>query len=355
MGKGDTPTAGVGDNPHRIFLGGRLAKRAGILISALSVALLALLLSPVAVLAADPDEPDTFQIISVIACRHVYEADDFILVFHYEIYYESGQPDTPASKLFLFRLMDTNGTDQLGSITPYPYQNSGYDQGCSAFYFSADDAPTWEEAYVLRMEGNPQYWVSPPVVTYSLLASDYSQLETQEENRLLLGNYILDVAMDLEINWQTKMVTEVDNGTVLSSTGETYFLGAINGLRVIAPQIFSTQIIPPDYTEREWETTQADAWAIRYDGTWLGDALENLEDTLGIQWNIITGIGILGIIILIFALSQWKFNTTSAAPIPASLILLMGTLMGFVAPIVMALTTLGVVMFSGYILLFRHG
>jgi len=356
MGARDAPAEGAYNSIRFIILGRRDKKKTiRLIITGLISAFLLLFLSGPQVLAVDPASPDTFEIKSALACRHVYETDDFILIVHYEIHYESDQPADPVDEVFSFRMLDTTGTQLIGSSIPYPYNNYGYDEGVVSFYFSAADAPTWGLPYIISIQGSPVYFASPPVMTYTMTAEDYSTFATQEDNRVLLGNHILDVAEDLEVDWQTEMIIDTGTKIVLSTTGEYYFLGTIHGIKEMAPQIFSTSMLNPDYSPGNFTMAEANAWATRYDGTWVGDALDNIEDLFGIQWNIITGIGVLILIIGLFAICQIKFSTTSPAAIPASLVLLCGTIMGFVAPVIMALITLMMVLFSGYILLFRNG
>jgi hypothetical protein len=304
---------------------------------------------------SDPPAPTNMQFESVKVCRHLVEDDDFLLAFHYNIHYDSGQPDTPANKLFMFRMLDTGGTDYLGSIVPYAYNNSGYDQGCSAFYFPAADAPTWEEPYIIRISGNPEYFRDPPMANYTLVTSDYSQMETSEENQVLLGNYILDVARDLENNWDTTLLYEGDMGTVLNSTGEAYFRGSISGLQLMAPQIFSTQVTTPEYEETEWTEEQGQAYESRFEDTWVGRGLENLGDMLHMKWNVITGIMVLAAIVALAIFCQWRYATTKPALIGGILVMLGGTVMGWVAPAIMAIVTIFFALFLGYLWFFRHG
>jgi len=308
-------------------------------------------------LAADPALPDSFQIISVQVTHYVIEQNDFLLSFHYNIHYNNpaSQPTTPANKLFHFRLIDTDGSTQLGAIAPYPYQNSGFDQGVTAFYFPASTAPDWEQAYTLRMEGNPQYWTSPPVITYTLVASDYSQLTSKAENQTLLGNYLINIARDLEINWSTKLLIESSSGTVLNSTGDAYFRGTINGLQYMAPKIFASQSTNPIYEPETWTQAQGHVYEQRYAGTWIGDALEQLGATFHVQWNVITGIFIVLLILGIFIICQMKFSTSTPGIIAGSLILLMGAVMGWVAAAIMAITTILFAMYFGYVIFFRQG
>jgi len=334
---------------------GRQIKKCRIVIPGLVIALFLLGVLTVPVLADDPPAPDNMQIESAGVFRHLVEEDDFLLVFHYNIHYDAEQPDTPANKLFTFRLLDTNGIDYLGAVVPYAYYNSGYDQGCSAFYFPAADAPEWEQAYVLRLAGNPEYFTEPPTANYTLNTSDYSQMETAEENQTLLGNYVLEIARLLENNWDVALLYEGDMGMVLNSTGETYFRGSISALQIMAPQIFSIQVTSPDYSETEWTEEQGQSYEERFLGTWVGRGLESFGDMLHVKWNVITGILTLGAIVGLAIFCHWRYATTKPALIGGSCILLGGTVMGWVAPAIMAIITLFFAIFLGYNWFFRHG
>jgi hypothetical protein len=334
---------------------GRSIKKSNIIILAWIIGLLLTGLFPRSVLADDPPAPTNLQLESVKVCRHVIEEDDFILAFHYNIHYDADQPDEPANKLFTFRLLDTNGIDYLGAVVPYAYNNSGYDQGVAAFYFPAATAPDWEQAYVLRVAGNPEYFSSPPLTSYTLTLSDYSQMDTQKENQTVLGNFILDVARDLEINWSTTLLYAGDLGTVLYSTGETYFRGAIPGLQVMAPQIFPVQTTSPEYEETAYTETQGKSWEERFAGTWVVQALEGMGNLLHMKWNVITGILVLGAIIAFAVWSQKQYETIKPALVSGSVIMIGGTELGWVASAIMAIVTIFFALFLGYVWIFRHG
>ena len=162
-------------------LGSRLKKLSIIAPGAVTVLLLIGLICQPAW--ADPAAPADLQVESAKAFCNVVEDGDFVFVFHYNIHYaEEDQPDDPANKLFTFRLLDVNGIDYLAAIVPYVYYNSGYDQGCAAFYFTADEVEekemSWESAYIVRISGNPEYFSSPPLTSRTLVTSDYSQVES---------------------------------------------------------------------------------------------------------------------------------------------------------------------------------
>ncbi len=330
----------------------RQIKSLSIIIAALVIAII---LAATPAHAADPPTPDNLQFESVMAFRHVIEDDDAVFVFHYNIHYDSGQPDEPANQLFTFRLLDTDGEDQLGAIVPYAYYNAGYDQGCAAFYFPAADAPTWGGAYIVRISGNPEYFSSPPLCSHTLVASEYSQMDTQEENQTLLGNYILDIAADLETNWDVTLLYVSDLGMVLNSTGESYFRGAIPGLAAMAPQIFPVQTVTPEYEETDWTEAQGEAYAARFEDTWVGESLARAGEDLHIGWNVITGILTFGVILVLAWFCQRTYGTIKPALLAGILVMLGSATMGWLAMAIMAITAIFCALFLGYIWMYRHG
>jgi len=355
LGKGKPDTKGATDlvEPNRM---GRQFKKPSIIALTLIVVGLFLLLLVVPVLADDPPAPDNLQIESVKVFHNVIEEDDFTLVFHYNIHYSAAnQPDDPANKLFTFRLLDTDGVDHLAAIVPYAFYNSGYDQGCAAFYFSPDAPPDWELSYIVRISGNPEYFSSPPLVSRTLISSDYSQVNTQEENQTQLGYYIFDIASDLASNWSTPLFYTGDLGQVLNTTGESYFKGAIPGLQVMAPQIFAIQTTNPQYTPTEWTEAKGKAYEEQFENTWVGKSLEDLGNLFHIKWTVLTGMMILGVIIAIAVWCQWKYSTTKPVLIAGAIVIVGGTRIGFVAPAIMAITTILFALFLGYVWMFRHG
>lgn len=330
-------------------------RKSGLVILGFAVALLAVGLFPSPAW-ADPAAPTNLQFESVEVFRHVIEEDDFVLVFHFNIYYEAEQPEEPANELFTFRLLDTNGIDLLGAIVPYAYYNSGYDQGCSSFYFSADDAPDWGQAYVVRISGNPEYFSSPPLVSRTLTFSDYSQLETQEENQASLGGYIIEIAKDLETNWTTELLFVGDTGMMLNSTGEAYFKGAITGLQAMAPQVFPIRTTSPQYEETEWTGAQGEAYEERFADTWIGETMQTLGDFFHVKWNVITGFMILGVVIALAVFCQWRYGNIKPVAISSTCLFLGGTVSGWWSAAIMAIITIFIGgLFLGYVWMFRHG
>ncbi len=267
-----------------------------IILVALCVACLMTLVGAGPVMAADYE-----HILSAKVFRHLLETGDMLVVVHLDIHRDV-IPAVPLNQFFLFRLMDATGTITLSSTIPYIYYNSGYDESAISFYFSADSAPAWGGAYVVRVSGNPEHHSSPvPEVLYTLTASDYSQFDTQVENREALGDHIIDIAHSLQLNWGVIMTENSDTGEVLTDTASSYFLGAIPNLRYMVPDIFPIISLLPDLgTPAHPSTTQADAYRQRYAGTIVGDALDELGSFFGgIPWNIITGIGTVILVLLL--------------------------------------------------------
>lgn len=304
---------------------------------------------------SDPPAPANMQVESAQVCRHLLEADDFLLVFHYNIHYSNGQPEDPANKVFTFRLLDTDGETHLGAIIPYVYYNAGYDQGCSAFYFPAADAPAWGLSYKVVIAGNPAYFANPPTASYTLVTSDYSQVETSEENQTILGNYVVDVAELLENNWATTLLTMSDMGTILNTSGEAYFRGAITGLQYMAPQIFAVQVTPPEYEETEWTKEKGEEYKGRFEDTWVGEGLAIAGDAFHVQWNVLTGLGMMAVILGLAIISYKSYATVKPAMVSAILVLLGGTVLGWVSAAIMGITTVLFGLFLGYVWFFRHG
>jgi hypothetical protein len=344
MGKGDVPpTAGAGRNS---FLAGRIGKAA-------IAALTAITLLTSAPVAADPASPDELEILSVYVAKGLYREDDYLLVFHYNISY-AVPPSTPVNDLFHFRLLDTDGETVIGAANIYPYNSGGYYEGAGALYFGPEVAPTWDEPLVLQIRGNPEYWSSPPTINYTLAISDYSPHDLPWDNHDVMGAYIIDVAMSLEIDWDVIMLTESELGTVLSTTGETYFRGTIKGLHLFVPELLAVTTTDPDYTPSDYGTDRADEYVSRWEDTWMESAMDGIRD-LGFEPTLITGMVTLLLIGLMFAISHSIWGTTDPAFNAGIIVFFMSYLMGFMAPAVMALVTVFAGIYIVYIWMFRHG
>ena len=304
-------------------------------------------------MAADPDLPDELEIKSVFVAQSLLQQDDYLMVFHYNVSYPV-PPAIQVSSLFHFRLMGTDGTTVLGASNPYAYNSGGYYEGAGSIYFNASNAPDWDAPVVLQIRGNPEYWTDPPVIAYTLAASDYSNESTPQGNRDVMGGYVISIAESIELDWNVIMLTETEIGTVLSSTGETYFRSVIPGLQVLLPDILAVTTADPDYTPSDYGTDQADKYAARWNGTWMEDVMDGIRD-FGFSPTLVMGAATLLLIGLMFTISHTLWGTTDPALNAGVVIFFTSYLLGFVSPAVMAIITLFAGIYLVYIWMFRHG
>lgn len=344
LGKGQDKTKARGVLHHHLV--GTAAKGAGIL--ALAIILLLLLATPV--YATDP--PDSISIEVIYVNRNLLETGDFLLIAHYNIAYTT-IPDERADETFTFRLMDTDATTELGAALPYPYATMGYGQGVVSFYFTAADAPTWGQEYYLRVSGNPVHFDNPPVENFSVLAGDYTLLTDSTANQDQLATRVQDIAVDLEVAWDVTLLSEQDTGTFFSSAGEAYFRNAIRGLQAMAADLFFVQTIPPDFTGINYTTNQATIYQERFDGTWVGDALDDAADLLHVSDEMLVGMGILVGCVALIGVSAKKMRSVHPGFIASILLSLCGGLLfGYMSGL--AIAGIFFVIYIGYITLFQR-
>jgi len=325
--------AKTGTNPKRLQTD-MLHKGKGLRVAAVAIILFtSTFLVPIHVLAADPDIPSPFSIGNPQVFRHIFETDDFLLLFPYNITYATGQPSTLASQLFTYRLMSDDGDDTLSSAIPYPYNNSGYGQGVISIYFPEATAPTWGDAYIIRIDGNLLYWETPPSVTHTLSTPEYSTYTTAATNAVALSQWILNIAVPLEVNWGVKLYdTNGTGGLALTSTGQTYFTTVIPGLGSICPGIMSSSNSNPTFIDTAAPgTAAAEAWQNQWTGTDFQQWMTNIGSALGgLNWQSVTA-GILFLVIILLAgFTQIKWGTTDPAYLAAGIILILGTFAGWI-------------------------
>lgn len=281
-----------------------------------------LTLSPSIVLAdtALPDDDPVLYNINVN--RHLYETDDFFLYGRYYIPYET-QPDEGVDETYIFNLIDTDGTTVLGSYYAYPYWEGGYNYGIFAFYFSSTDAPDWSPiagSYTIEIRGTPSAFETPPSYLFDVPSSAYSTQTTQANNQTEVYNNMIVIARSLQGAWGFPLLSEQDEGTVLSSYGEEYFRGAVLGMQIICPQLFFLQIIQIDTATRSWGTTQDDYYKAMMNGTWVKDSLDNFADEINIPTMLLIGIIGFGASAFVIYKSVQKYQTPWAGYMGAFLI-----------------------------------
>lgn len=301
------------------------------------------------------DDPDSMGLEEIYVNRNLVEVGDMLVYFRYVIDYGTN-PTVGADDAFVFRLVDTDATTELGSAVPYAYHEDGYGQGVSAMYFSAADAPTWGQAYFFTITGNPTQFADPPVYTLELQVSDYSTMTDQDDSQYQLGNQILSMARSLEVEWgNTTLLTTLGSDIFLATAGVAYFTYAIPGLSEMAPGIFSSQIAPPDFSGRIWGTNQATFYADRYNGTFIGNSTSALGSLFGVGTGLATGVvALVGIIAaIVFAAVKWG----SALPgfIGGDIVMIWGFVDGWIPVGIFGVVSLLTVIYIGYWWFFNKG
>jgi hypothetical protein len=224
--------------------------------SAIAVILLLVVASSVLAIA----QPDTTpQILSVFAYHHLLETDDQgYLIDIYTDY--SALPSETITDSYMVSILDIDGTTVLRTVAPYTFIASGYGRELVWIYFSAADAPTYNQAYTIRLEGNPLLtWTpvaTPPSVSSGVdyWSSSTSITSTQAE----LASEILYLGDRLELAWSLDIVEELSTGIYITATGASYFMNVMPNVRTMAPSVFSSGEITPDHESTDYSTADAD-------------------------------------------------------------------------------------------------
>lgn len=307
--------------------------------------------------AADIQAPDVIQIKSIQVVKNVLEDGDRLFAFHYRLEYSDTDdiPDESAQDTFIFRLVSVDGVTDLGVVTPYPYftNSNGYQQGFSGIYISADDALAWGSAYRLRVIGNPVYFDDPIPTTRILTSADYTTTDNQTENQEALGDYVIEVAKKLEIVHNIELEGEAEGVTVLTSDGEAYFAQAVPGLRSMCPQIFLIQASAPDYTSREWGDEQSANYSTRLEGSNFIGRINTFGTFLGIDGSMVFGGFFLMLAIGALIYSQMRWQTSTPGLLAATIIVILGVMLGGIPMALAAIVGLLAALFIGYLFFFK--
>lgn len=258
-----------------------------------------------------PDQAPTVE--SINAYRNLLETGDVLILVFANIPYETVPPD-PVTETFIWRLIDTDGTTELGNTVGYAYQDSGYGWNLYSMYFSAADALTWGNLYYVKLYGNPSAFDDPPEYTYQMAADDYSSLTESAAVKAELATRILNISADLEIKWSlsSDYLLTLELGTVLSVYGESFFRGAIFGLQALAPALFRFAVTDLDTADRAWTDDYSANLTTQYTGTWVDTAKAAGGTLFGTSYDllsiIIVGVLCLGVLIGNIVLTGDAFN-----------------------------------------------
>ena len=268
----------------------------------------------------------------------VIESGDMLVVSQYSVGYAT-QPTDNIDQTFLVNLKDTVD-NTIGTNTIYPYRTGGYGIGALSMYLTkaqVDAASLGTYPYtglVLEITGNPLKFVgTPPTTTYTLATEDFSAADSSLAN---LRTEVIAIARNIETDWSVTLLT--DANLINNTDGETYFLGAIPGLRTMIPTAFvlasEPVIIPTPVPTIGAPGTLAQVSTDRFDTTfYLTPALDSMGTTLGLPNGAFQGI--LGFV-LIALLAYWGLRYGGSQ----------GALMGFSVGIMVVIPLF---MFAGWI------
>lgn len=277
--------------------------------------------------------PDSTPSTDLYFYRNLRETGDMLLVIFANIPYTT-PPDDPVTSTFIWRLIDTDNVTELGACnTAYTSNDNGYGYNVYSMYWEAATAPTWNQAYTVRLSGSPAYFASPPVYNFSVGTSDYSSLTLQSAVRAELEAQLLIMAANLDTYWGLtatySLLSATETGTVLSIYGEAVFRGAIYGLQAFAPDIFAFAISDLEITARTWTTGYSDNLTNQWNGTWVGTAKAAGATLFGTSFDMTSLLMVtvlcLGMVIGNIYLSK----NTWAGMIDASFVLVVATRLGF--------------------------
>lgn len=295
--------------------------------------------------------------------RNLAVDGDRLYVFHYKITFTDDlYPDETAPETISFRLYDAAGTLKA-TFKPYvyPYFNTnGYGDGIGAVYFeSSADAPEWGTAAELNIDGWPAYYTGLTAFTYTLLPEDYIDSTTQEDNQDQLKELIFLWCDRLDAIYSDTGVvlkSASDIGNVLSTYGESYFSGVIEGLQAMCPEIFFMQVYVPERMDVSYNMTMGDTFGGRLSDTseWKR-GLEHIGESIGVStYVVITFLfAIISIAACVFAIKK-GWGIEPGAGISALICIAGAILFGNVLLAILMIVSLVAVIAIVWLLLLRR-
>lgn len=300
--------------------------------------------------------------------RNLFTLGDRLIMFTSDIDWQN-LPNDNVRTMFMFRLMDSDGSTVLASAQPYYAYNGGYYLQAVGFYFPDDSVIEWGGEYQIRIDGNPSQWytISDVREIYNISGVDYTEASSPVDNQTELAAWIVNITQLLENDWLNYLsiapliTTDANGNQVLTKTGQTYYLNTIANINNMAPSLFSgSSIVTPINPDDPMPDVPAspsliERWENQYEGTWVQDSLQGLGDLFHVNWRTITSILCLILWVVFAAISQMKWGTTDAGLWMGAVMFGVMVTMGLMNWAVVITAAILMSLYSLYIVFWRQG
>lgn len=278
----------------------------------IAIVLIVLLGLPTIFVQAETPSDAVITMQDAAAFRNLGASGDMLILAH--IRWSTGNAtSTPASSAVSVRLVSDNGTT-ITAKSPYvfsPFDDNGYGDFVVSFYLS--DNTTWGDNTTIQVVGLPAYFVTPPIMNYTMGAADYTDELTQDDNRAAMKTYVLNLTDILRTIYPlVELKSQTDSGTVLSSYGEAYFSSVIEGLQVLCPSLFFVQTyVPEEITTQDYDMSTGDTYTARLLGTDIMLGATRIGAYIGVSgavfFAILTFVGCIAVIVAAMR-KGWKLE-----------------------------------------------
>ena len=259
--------------------------------------------------------PDSDIVLSnVQGYTGMLEDDDLLVIAKYDIPYAT-LPTESATDAYVGRFL-RDGTD-LNSTELFHFNDKGYNTGLISFYWTAAQRSTDSvehgnannENYQVRINGKPGVFPGAvPTQTTNTITW---------ESKLVFKQNIIDLALefDRDVDWLANsqdLITPGDQ-TLFTDDGAEYFATVIPRLATMESSLFTSAVKPLESATQVPVESLVDTLDDYWDGTPLGDQMDRIAGTQGVEVIVIRSI-IAMFIMLLIAFMMGFFLSSIGAP-----------------------------------------